>query len=81
MPFPMVGSINNPEGHEARKSKAKFRQWESDEFSTAEHRAKNHSPNKAVSFFYCLLSHENCYFLITPLFDKRLMILASVLIT
>lgn len=41
VPSPTVGSINNPEGHEARKSKVKFRQWESDEFSTAEE--KNHS--------------------------------------
>jgi len=40
VPFAMVGSINNPEGHEARKSKVKFRQWESDEFSTAERKRK-----------------------------------------
>lgn len=36
VPSPLVGSINNPVGHEARKSKVKFRHWETDEFSTAE---------------------------------------------
>lgn len=73
MSSPMVGSINNPEGHEARKSKAKFRQWKSDEFSTAGHRAKNHSTDKDISFLLsAFITRIVIYFLIMSLFNERL---------